>query len=101
MARKDFDNEIKRIESNLRGWHKRAEELAARSMTEIIDENYMNALAASIKRETFRLECFLYVKRLLDKPVRKKKVARFEATSKLPKEFPERAADKKGEPADV
>lgn len=96
MSKRDFDNEITRIANNIKTWHTRLQDLVDKSMTEMIDLNYRQALESAIRRETHRLECFLYVKRLLDKPVRKKKWKKYEATCRLPKQFPETESSSSG-----
>lgn len=90
MSKKDFEEEIKRIQLSIDSWSNKLRILQEKSLTEMIDDNYKHALETSIKNEMYRLNCFLYVKRILDKPVRKKKLSRFDSTCKYPKEFPTR-----------
>lgn len=89
MAKKHFEKEIKRVSDNIDIWKKRLDNINQQSMTEMIDEDYKAGLESAIRRELYRLECLLYVKRLLDMPTKKKKQKVFNNTSKLPKGFPD------------
>lgn len=88
MAKKDFDKYLRGLSITLRedvlGMAK-IKEAYAKGET---DEKVYKAAEKAFRDDKYRLEIFLFVKALLDKPTRKSKERAWARQSKLPKEMP-------------
>lgn len=89
MSKKDFESMLGQMKSDINAWQNKLNKLHQKALTEMVDDNYKEAIEKSLKQELKKYQCFLYVKRILDKPVRKKKHMVYERQCKLPAKYPE------------